>query len=105
MIFFVYRFSHIYTITSADPPIYVIIPVIIVPFGAPVILIILAYVCYKKCKVRKYICTREGKLLKYNSVNKLLLVGDEHRLSSVERGTAPVSLKKIKAAMSLTSPS
>ena len=47
--------------------------------------------CYKKCKVRKYICTKEGKLLKYNSVNKLLLVGDEHRLSSVERGTAPVS--------------
>ena len=94
-----YRFSHTYIIISVDPPIHVIIPGIIVPFvpfGALVILIILAY---KKCKRRNYTCTKESKLLKYNSVNKLLLVGDIHRHPSVESGTVHVhvSLKKIKA--------
>ena len=88
---------HIPIIISADPPIYVIIvpcivgtvlvlPVLVIPS------ILFTYVCSKKCKKRKYTCTKGGKLLKYNSVNKLLLVGDKPRHPSPESGIPHVSL-------------
>ena len=97
MIYCVYRFSLIYIIISADPPIYVIIVPCIVGtvLVIPVLVIPSILLTYYKCKH-----TKESKLLieqittNYNSVNSLLLVGPRLRQPSVESGTVSFFLFK-----------